>query len=344
MNIRLVIRIVIPTAILVVAVWYVLRGVDVDSMIAIVFNADPLILLASLPIVLISHVIRARRWQTLLIPTGYETRLTTAFNSVMIGYAANTIIPRVGEILRGWVFARRQNIPVATAVSSVVIERVIDVISLLVAIGIVTFAVPDKMTSIIPGFTPAMVATRLALPVSLIAVILILIVFTRIGNEFVERIVRPIYAKLADSLLHILVTFRHGMKVIAEPKLYARLVLETIGIWVFYILPLWIVTLALPFESAHMIGFAEASIILVVVAVGVTIAPTPGALGVYQTFAQAAFVALAGATATEGLAFGILTWLVNYGVAFLVGAISWFIESRNGITWKNVHSAKEHVQ
>ncbi|MCX6139971.1 MAG: hypothetical protein NTX15_03945, partial [Candidatus Kapabacteria bacterium] len=84
----------------------------------------------------------------------------------------------------------------------------------------------------------------------------------------------------------------------------------------------------------------DASIILVIIALGVTIAPTPGALGIYQSFAQAGLVSLAGASATEGLAFGILTWLVNYGVALIVGALCWVAETRHGLTFKTLRTTQ----
>lgn len=336
MNLRGILRIVVPTLILCVALWWTLHGVDVDVMITIVGDANPLIILAALPVVLCAHVLRARRWQTLLIPTGYPTRFSTAFHAVMIGYAANTIVPRIGEIIRGWVFSRRQNVPLGTAISSVLVERFLDVISLLCALGLVLFFAPVRISSIVPGLTAEMVALRIALPVSLLALLVGLVVFTRLGSEIIDRLIRPLHAVLAGILLRMLTTIRDGMAAIGKPKLYVRLTLETIGIWMMYVLPLWIVTQSLPFAAVGNVSLIDSGIILVVVAIGVTIAPTPGAIGVYQTFAQAAFVAIASATPTEGLAFGILTWLVNYGLAFVVGAISWIVESRNGLSWKNI--------
>lgn len=338
MNTRSIIRVLLGATILVVAVWYMMRGVDLQAMVDILKHSNLFIAASCIPLVLGSHLMRAIRWRTLLRPTPHTTHLSTAFNAVMIGYAANTIVPRSGELIRPWVFAKREAMPVATAMSSVLVERVIDVLTLLLAITFVMVLAPTRFSEILPGFTPQMVATRLALPIGLLVVVLAIIVFTPLGVAIVHRLVRPMFEGLASKLEKILTTVREGMSIIGQPRLYARLVIETVIIWILYALPLWIITMSLPFPSAHTITMVDAAIMLVIISVGVTIAPTPGALGVYQSFAQTALVVLAGATPTEGLAFGMLAWVVNYGLAFVVGAICWLIESRHGITFRSLSS------
>ncbi|MBL0321031.1 MAG: flippase-like domain-containing protein [Ignavibacteria bacterium] len=143
MNGRSIVRVLIGTSILVVAVWFMMRGVDLSAMFDILKHADLVIAASCIPLVIGSHLMRAIRWRTLLRPTNHVTHLSTAFNSVMIGYAANTIVPRSGELIRPWVFARREGMPVATAMSSVLVERVIDVLTLLLAIALVMVLAPD---------------------------------------------------------------------------------------------------------------------------------------------------------------------------------------------------------
>jgi uncharacterized membrane protein YbhN (UPF0104 family) len=83
---------------------------------------------------------------------------------------------------------------------------------------------------------------------------------------------------------------------------------------------------------------AGATTLLLVISVGVTIAPTPGAFGVYQSFAQVGLMALTSATASEALAFAMIAWLVNYGISFIVGGLCWLNESRHGITIASLRS------
>ena len=57
------------------------------------------VLLSAVPAVL-SHVSRAYRWKYTLEPLGYKPDFWNSFFSVMIGYAVNLAIPRLGEISR----------------------------------------------------------------------------------------------------------------------------------------------------------------------------------------------------------------------------------------------------
>ncbi|MCX6140086.1 MAG: lysylphosphatidylglycerol synthase transmembrane domain-containing protein, partial [Candidatus Kapabacteria bacterium] len=170
MKIGTIIRVVLATSVLTIAIWFVFRGVDIEAMISILTRSNMALLLLSLPIVIASHVVRARRWQTLLIPSGHTTHISTAFNAVMIGYAANMFVPRSGEFIRPWVFSRRESIPVGTALSSVLIERVLDVLSLLIGISCVMFFAPGRFAEILPGFTASGIVLRLGLPIGLLAV------------------------------------------------------------------------------------------------------------------------------------------------------------------------------
>jgi uncharacterized membrane protein YbhN (UPF0104 family) len=53
--------------------------------------------------IVLSHVVRGHRWTLLLRPASTTVPLSAATSSVLIGYAANNIIPRSGEFIRPWV-------------------------------------------------------------------------------------------------------------------------------------------------------------------------------------------------------------------------------------------------
>jgi len=336
MNKSTVIRIVIGVVFFVAALWYVLSLANIDQMIAIMSNAAPLPLLASIPIILASHVMRARRWKTLLTPRQPNVSMWAGFSAIMIGYAANTIVPRVGEILRPWVFSRRENIPMSTAVSSVVVERVLDVLTLLIGIALVVVIERDHVTAAIPQFSSQQILTTLVLPVLLVVVVASLMVFTPVGPWFIRRVVTRINAKLGAFAARVFANVQEGVAVIKAPSLWLRIVVESIVIWGLYILPLWLALQSITFANPISFSIGDAAVLLVIISIGVTIAPTPGALGVYQGFAQLALVNIYHATPDEGLAFGILAWIVNYGVSLLVGGTCWIIEVRRGLSWREV--------
>ncbi len=332
MNLRTIIRVVISGALVAGALWFLLRDVDLAEVSRYMGDSNILLLATTIPLIVLSHVTRAIRWRLLLRPAAPHVRTSTAFSAVMIGYAVNTIIPRLGEVVRPWIFAKRESLPVPLAMSSVLVERVIDVLTLLISItGVVVFA-PEVVQSMLPGVTMETLGLRLGVPALALIAFLVLVVFTNVGPALVRLTVARVNASLAERLNQVLLKVREGMRAVQEPRLYVSLVVLSVLVWVLYIIPIWVTAQAMPYASAQSLSIAGATSLLLVISVGVTIAPTPGAFGVYQSFAQVGLMALTAATASEALAFAMIAWLVNYGISFIVGGLCWLNESRHGIS------------
>ncbi len=338
---RLILQACITTVILCGSVWYVSTIIDVGNTIAIIRQSNLLLVVLTMPLVLLSHVVRAWRWQLLLQPAVGSTSLVSAFNAVMIGYAANSILPRSGEIIRPTVLAIRSRFSVSTSLSSVLIERVVDVVSLLLALVLVLWVAPSIIARAMPGVELSGAALRIALPLVCACIAAIVFTFSKMGMRFIVAVARTLKNSAAPSVESTLVSIRSGMLSVQKPRLWAPIFFATISIWLLYAAPLYVMLHALPSTASLSPSFGSACIILVVVAFGVTIAPTPAALGVYQTFAQSAFVATLGGSADEGFAFGMLSWIVNYGLAFLVGLLCWLAEHKQGLTLSSLRAAQE---
>lgn len=91
----------------------------------------------SLLIGLLSHVSRTVRWQMLVEPMGKRPAFINTFLAVMIGYLANLAIPRMGEVSRCAVLSRHEKISFTGLVGTVVAERMLDVVSLLLSLLLV---------------------------------------------------------------------------------------------------------------------------------------------------------------------------------------------------------------
>lgn len=94
-------------------------------------------IILSLILGLMSHISRTFRWQMLIEPVEKKPRLHNTFLAVMIGYLANLAIPRMGEISRCAVLSRYEQISFSRLVGTVVTERVLDLIMLLLALALV---------------------------------------------------------------------------------------------------------------------------------------------------------------------------------------------------------------
>lgn len=84
--------------------------------------------LATILVAIISHIFRALRWNLLIDQMGYKTRTSTTFYAVMMGYLANLVLPRLGEVTRCGFLGKKEKIPFNALFGTVVAERVFDMI------------------------------------------------------------------------------------------------------------------------------------------------------------------------------------------------------------------------
>lgn len=338
MNGKSFVRTIVVLVVLSGMMWFVFRSVDIAQLWSLLKHTSWGILVATIPIILLSHVLRAYRWSQLLKESKNTPSLGLLFSSVMIGYAANTIIPRSGEVLRPFVASRRSTLPFATALSSVVVERIIDVLTLVFGIGLLIVLRPDTIRAVLPDVTPSTIILTFAIPAVALGVVLSLIVFTHLGEVATSRWLRPLHEGAAASVTKALANVKVGAAALRTPRQWLSIIMSSILMWALYAAPMYLVLESIPWSQAHAFSLADGAILLVVTAVAVTIAPTPGAVGVYQGFAQVAIMALYDGTPTEGIAFGMIAWILNYGLAVLVGGVCAAYEVRQGLTWKDLRS------
>src|SRR6188768_3977599 len=145
------------------------RGMDVRKIVQEILHANMFWVTISGLISVIAFVVRAHRWNLLIEPMGYSPSLKNTTFSVMVGYLANYFVPRLGEVSRCGALSKAESIPFNKLFGTVVVERIIDVISLLVCI-----------------------------------ILAAVLEYKRLGNFFNENIFDPIFSKfqqLANSPL-----------------------------------------------------------------------------------------------------------------------------------------------
>jgi len=112
----------------VVAIWVVLRSVDLGSCATVLSHANPIPLAGCLAVIATQIVLRSIRWRLLLPspPGGGRTRVARIVPVLLVGYLGNAVLPaRLGEPIRAYLVARREDLDAAEAFGSVVLERVV---------------------------------------------------------------------------------------------------------------------------------------------------------------------------------------------------------------------------
>ena len=110
---------------------YAVRGQDLSRIGHYIATANYWWLTITLALSVLGYFSRAYRWQMQLNASQTPAPYWSVYHAMMVGYLANIVLPRMGEVIRCSVLRRTSGVPVQVALGTVVTERVIDVLILL---------------------------------------------------------------------------------------------------------------------------------------------------------------------------------------------------------------------
>lgn len=267
---------------------------------------------------LLSHFVRALRWQLLYEPLDCKPSLNNTFGSVVIAYLANLAFPRLGEVLRCATLRSSDNIPIEKSLGTVVTERCIDVLAfgVVVLIGMLAMYGQAKQWLVDILETKSSSLPSLALIVGIVIVAIVVFVF-------LYRWLRPnlIKNKIFKKIDNIIQGGLDGLKSIFHLKTRSVVlfILYSIIIYLLYIAGGIFILQAFPETSG--LGFGAAFVLYLFGSIGMTI--SQGGLGAYPVLVWQA-LALYGIGETVGLAAGWMLWssqqviIIVVGLAYLV--------------------------
>lgn len=312
------------TIILIIASAYLaLKDVELIKLYETIVSANYLWVLLPVPVILLSHWVRALRWKTMLNPIIKSASTWNLFSAVMIGYAANNVIPRGGELLRPYVVSKREKISFSSTFATIVVERIIDVIALILIFAAVFFFFREQIVNSLPELD----ANKIVLPTIVFALALLVSLYPPIVRFLLKTFIKPFSKKFFEELNKIFEKFTKGFEVIRSPKQYLRLTYESILIWLFYTIPLYIMFFAFDFKIDYALGFDDAILLVVVSGIGTAIAPTPGAVGVFHFLITNTMVRLYGIAPEIALAYATVTHGINYLIQVIPGALFFLREN-----------------
>ncbi|GLU55855.1 lysylphosphatidylglycerol synthase transmembrane domain-containing protein [Dyadobacter frigoris] len=285
-------------------IWFVFKDINLDDMLKRFAQADWRWIALSCVLLICAHITRAWRWGMLMEPLGYKPGLLNSTVSVLTGYFANYIVPRMGEVTRCGTLYRLEKIPVNLSFGTVVAERIFDVIILLGLIGLNFILEFDRLSSfftdifqskISGGGKPAagpnlfLIIGGLIFLAGIIAVIVILRSSSLREKLMQNAVIQKIVGFLQGMLEGLL-----SVRKLKNPGLFF---LSTAMIWVFYYLVSYVLFFCIP-ETSEL-GMLAGLTLLVVGAIGMT-APTQGGIGAYHLLVGSVMV-LYGLTQKDGI-------------------------------------------
>jgi uncharacterized protein (TIRG00374 family) len=293
-----------------VLVW-LLSDQHVGKMWEEVCNADPLVLLTCLPLVLINMLLRAVRWRTLLGANPQTTSYWSVFSALMIGYLANNVLPaRAGDLVRIYTLSSQVKLSRSHILATVLIERVLDMAAIILVLALAT------ITSPLPGWL-RQGATVLAV-VTLISIIA-LIILGIAGERIVWQLIRPLAVRapsVANRLQVYTTEFILGIQNFHKPTVIIVFFASTVGIW---ILEISIVLFVANAFSLPLEGF-DAAILMLFSLFSSLIPALPGQIGTFE-LAMVTGLQFLGHRGAMVLPFAFMLHIVLLGGTALIGSI-----------------------
>lgn len=293
--------------------WFVYRNYDMQEIRqALSGGINYWWLFLSLVVGLASHFSRTIRWQMLIEPIEKKTRLSNTFFAVMVGYFANLLIPRMGEISRCGVLSRYEKISVSKLIGTVVVERLSDMIMLLICIGLLLALQFNLVSGFLSSNTDFSSFSALFTSVWTYVIILSIVFAVRLFKKWFAttspyRKMKGIWAKFAE-----------GFMAVKNVKNKWAFVLHTLLIWVMYFLMMYVSFFAFDF-TAHLSPLAGLTA-FVLGSLGM-VAPVQGGMGPWH-FMVINTLLLYGVLANEAAAFALIVWGSVNAMIAVMGLVS----------------------
>ncbi len=275
-------------------------------------------------VTMVSHVVRAIRWQMLLVPAGHTVSFTGAFLSLMTGYLVNLVVPRGGEITRSINLYKLEKVPVDVSFGTVVVERVVDVICLLLLVLLSFWVEWDKLMVFMEGLPLGAGGTTLPgwlLPAA-IGLLLLIPVFLILRKN---PKVRSFFEGFRNGLLSVFRLERKGL-----------FLFYSFTIWALYFVTSYWVIMA--FEQTASLGFGAVFTIFAIGSIAMAM-PLPGGTGSYHTLVPLGLVTLYHLPKPDAVALVFIFHAVQTLILILAGVIaaliSWWLIRKNSVSMTN---------
>ncbi|MBP9192826.1 MAG: flippase-like domain-containing protein [Ignavibacteria bacterium] len=323
-----ILKVVILTSLTLFFLYLAFRGNDFNELFVVLKNANYLYAIFGAFVgIMLGGYFRAIRWRYFLDPLKENIGIGILFSSMMIGYMMNSIIPRAGEVYRPVLLANKEKISKASAFGTILVERVFDLLSLLISFGICMLFYKDKLSAAFEEYN----LESISIYTSIVTLVLVIIGILMIFNlERSERIIEKITMKLLPEKFHqkvhnVFVSLINGFLFIRYPKYYFQIIILSVLMWVSYIAGTYLTLLAFNID----ITFFDANLVLTMATFAMTIPLPANSAGIYHLFCTATLVNIFGVDKESAFGFATVNHLLGLLGLVIVGAVFFLKENLN---------------
>jgi uncharacterized protein (TIRG00374 family) len=273
--------------------------------------------------------VRAVRWRY-FIETPARLPQDSLFSATMIGFMANNVLPfRLGEFVRPWALSRREKLPKSMLLATVVVERAIDMLTLLAIFGIALILHP------IAENTEAghMVQEGARLMIALSGALVVFVVVAERNRTLAHLPLRLVPAGLRGRAGRLLEKFLDGFSLFRNPLKLLQVLVLSFAMFLCYAVALgitgWSMHLDLPWYSGL--------VMLVVTAIGIMVPAAPGYVGTLN-IACVVGLALFGIEKAPASAY---SWFYFLSQWLPITAVGLYFLNREGLSLRSLGQAHD---
>lgn len=297
--------------------WF-LRGANLTDVWLQVRHARGDLLVASLLSIGVLFVARTIRWRYLLTPLGHA-RFRTVFRTTVIGFGALGLLPvRVGDVIRPYLLARQEGLPISSVMATVVMERVLDLVAVLVLLAVYVWGFAGEASLPARLLRPIEISAAVAacVVVALLAVMWVLATHPERIGAMAAAAARVLPGKLSERVGRLASAFSSGFAAARDMRMLALAVLWSFPVWIAIAAQVWTVTVAFGITMPFSGTFLLQSLLVLGVAV-----PTPGGVGSFHEAYRFGVTTFFGADNDPAIAAAIVAHAISFVPPVLGGII-----------------------
>ena len=313
-RLRKFLKIGVPLALAVGILWWMYRGIGWEELTdALSHKMSWTWMLLSMPFGILAQVLRAIRWRQVLAPAGEKPKLSTCTHAVFLSYASSLVVPRVGEVLRCGILRRYEGTNFTCCVGTVVTERIIDTLVVLVLSMLVFLTQIPVFLNFFQetGVSMSGLLSQFSLTgwlVTAVCGLLALVCVVLVSRRFrIFSRTKSIVSDLRNGLLSV--------KEVENPLLF---IVYTLGIWASYFLHFYLTFYCFDFTAS--LG-PLAALVAFVVGTFAVLVPTPNGAGSWH-FAVKTVLVLYGVGQTDAALFVLIVHALQTLLVALLGVWS----------------------
>lgn len=292
-----------------------LRKIEFDALAKALSSLNLFYLLAAIILTFCSYWLRALRWRFLLLHER-PIPLSSLYPATIIGYMANNIFPaRLGELIRAWVLAEKEQLATPAIFASLVIDRLFDGLSVMVML---TFVI--LLLKLPPGMEQqgTLLKTGGAIALLFYLAVLALLIMLRKNRQratkILEWLLTPLSKALSGRIINAAGSFVDGVKLSGGVGNLLLILLISTLIWISATLPIQLILLGFGIKLPLVASF----FIMVLLVFAVMVPAAPGYIGTYHLACYTGLAAF-GLPDTEAVSIALLIHAVGFFPVILAG-------------------------